>query len=176
VKSGITKVSPLLCILALTQGGSVAPRLDLPQGFAASVYAQGLSGARNLTVLANGTLRLEGRTPEEIFEIAPQTADAPVTVMRVASGLDAPDAPAEATVAVHAPSFARMHWNAQSGELAYGLPRAASTGIPVAPRTLRLARLLASRHPANVALGPDGALFVADSRAGEVWRIRPTAL
>jgi hypothetical protein len=175
VKSGITAVSAqLLCILAAVHGDDLSPRLDVPRGFAASVYASGIDGARDLDVRADGTLTL--RSGDDRFEIAPPTADAPVTVMRVAAELDSAPAAHDAAIAVQAPRFVRMRWDAASGELAYALTRADGAGIPVSPQTLTLARVLAHRHDADVAMAPDGSLFVADSRAGAVWRVRRTAL
>lgn len=177
MKSGITTVSAsLLGILAVVQGGAGTPRLDVPPGFSADLYARGIPGARDLTVQPDGTLTLLGRAQRDQFEIAPPTADAPVTVMRVATELDAPEVVADAMLPVQAPNFVHLHWNAASSELAYALTPEIGQGIPVAPRTLALARSLARHHRADVALAPDGAIFVADSRAGAVWRIRRTAL
>jgi len=177
VKSGITRVfTSLLCIFAAAQGGNVAPRLDVPRGYTASVYASGIRGARDLDVRADGTLTLRGTDAR--FEIAPPTADAPLTVMRVAAELEELEAPVtsnEAT-AVQSPRFIAMRWDGASGELGYALTPAASAGIPVSPQTLALARKLAHHHAADVAMAPDGSLFVADSRAGAVWRIRRSAL
>jgi len=72
-------------------------------------------------------------------------------MMRVAAELDIPGAAHEASAA-------------------------ASVDIPVSAQTLALARKLAHRHDADVALAPDGTLFVAHSRAGAVWRIRRSPL
>lgn len=177
MKSGITTVSAsLLGVLAIVQGGGAAPRLDVPRGFSADLYARGIPGARDLAVQPDGTLTLLGRAHRDRFEIAPPTADAPVTVMRVATELDAPGIAADAMLPVQAPNFVHMRWNAASSELAYALTPEIGRGIPIAPQTLALARSLARRHHADVALAPDGAIFVADSRAGAVWRIRRTML
>jgi hypothetical protein len=171
VKSGITTVSSsLLCILAVVLGGPAAPQLDLPKGFTASVYARGIEGARDLGMRPDGTLTLRG--DGENFEIVPPTADEPVMVLRVAAELDTTDAADPATLAVQAPRFVQLRWNAGSGELGYVLTPAAGAGIPVSPQTLRLARRLTRHHRADVALAPDGSLFVADPRAGAVWRVR----
>jgi glucose/arabinose dehydrogenase len=177
VKSGITTVSAgLLCILVAVQDGAIAPRLDVPRGFTANLYARGIPGARHLAVLPDGRILLQGRGRSDCFEIAPPTADEPVTVMRVATELDAPDAAADATLAVHAPNFVQLRWNAASGELAYALTPDAGQGIPISPQTLTLARSLARHRHSDVALAPDGTLFLADSRAGAVWHIRRAAL
>jgi hypothetical protein len=176
VKSGITKVSSsVLCVLAAVNGGRPASRLDLPHGFTASVYARGLDGASKIEIRPNGTLTLQG--DGENFEIVPPTADEPVTIMRVAAGLEATVFDASVTaLAVPAPRFVRMRWDARSGELAYVLARDAGAHVSVAPRTLALARALAERHHADVAMAPDGTLYYADSRAGDVWRIEPSRL
>ena len=174
VNSGITRVfSSLVCIFAAAQGGDVAPRLDVPRGYTASVYASGIRGARDLDVRADGTLTLRGADAR--FEIVPATADAPLTVMRVAAELEAPVGSNEAT-AMKSPRFIEMSWDGASGELGYALMPAEGAGIPVSPQTLALARKLAHHHAADVAMAPDGSLFVADSRAGAVWRIRRSAL
>lgn len=164
----------LLCTLASLPGDDAALRFDLPQGFTASVYATGIDGARDLSVRTDGTLTLRGGDGR--FEIAPSTADEPVTVMRVAVELDDPSAAERAALAVQAPRIVRMRWDAGSGELGYRLRGAADSIIPVPPQTLALARVLAHRSAADVALAPDGSLFVADAHAGAVWRIRPIAL
>jgi len=162
-----------LCVLAAAWDDG-APRLDVPRGFTASIYASGIDGARNLDVRPDGTLTLDGR--DDRFEIAPSTADEPVTVMRVAAELDASRGADVAALAARAPRFVELRWNANSGELRYALESAAGAGIAIAPRTLDLARRLARHHHANVAMAPDGSLYFADSRAGAIWRIRPTML
>jgi hypothetical protein len=173
VKPGITTASAsLLYVLVAVQGGATAPRLSVPRGFAADLYVAGIPGARELMVRADGTLMLDGRTPRDRFEIQPSTADRPVTVLRVAADLTAPESAANAALVVQAPRFVQLRWDASSGELGVALPPAATTGIPISPGTLALARVLARRRGADVALAPDGNLFVADSRAGAVWRVR----
>jgi len=168
--------SSLLCILAAVQGGASAPRLDVPRGFTANIYARGIPGARDLTVLPDGTITLRGHASRDRFEIVPPTDDAPLTVMRVATELDAPRSSSDGTIAVHAPSFVQMRWNAESGEIAYALTPGIGRGIPISPQTLALARSLARHERSNVALAPDGTLFVADSRAGAIWQVRRDAL
>lgn len=171
MKSGfITVSSSLLCILAAVLGDAAAPRLDVPDGFTASVYALGIDGARDIDMRADGTLTLRG--DGERFEIVPPTAEEPVMVMRVAAELDESADAQPAMLATRAPGFVRLRWNAGSGELGYELTPALGAGIPVSPQTLRLARRLARHHRADVALAPDGTLFVADARAGAVWRVR----
>ena len=163
-------------MVAAANAGAPLPRLDVPAGFTASLYVRGIGGARDLDVAPDGTLTLRGRAPDERFEIAPATDDRPLTVMRVAAGLGIPPATDAATVAVRAPHCVRLRWNAASGELGYALASDVGRRVVVAPRTLALARALARHREAAVALAPDGTMFVADSRAGAVWRIRPTAL
>ena len=167
-------VSGLLCILAAALADDAAPRLDVPRGFAASVYASGIDGARDLELRTDGTLTLQGGDGR--FEISPPTADEPVTVMQVAPELDAPRRVEERSLAVQAPAFVRMRWDAGSGELAYAMPSPDVFGIRVAPQTVALARALSHRHDADVELAPDGTLFVADSRAGTIWRVRRSVL
>ena len=170
-----TVSSGVLCILVAVLGDPASPSLDVPRGFTASVYASGIDGARDLVVRPDGTLTLRGDADR--FEIQPSTADAPVTVLRVAPELDEPRSADDAALAVQAPRFVQMRWDASSGELAYALtPAANATGIPVPAQTLALARTLAHRPDADVAMAPDGSLFLADSRAGAVWHIRRTAL
>jgi hypothetical protein len=176
VKSGITKgTSSLLCVFAAVNGAGPASRLELPHGFTASVYARGIDGATGLEILADGTLTLQGDA--ERFEIVPPTADEPLTIMRVAAGLEDTVSDANATaLTAQAPRFVRMRWNARSGELAYVLARDAGAHVSVAASTLALARALAERHHADVAVAPDGTLYYADSEAGAVWRIAPSRL
>jgi hypothetical protein len=166
----------VLCVLAAVYGGDSTPSLQLPPGFTASVYARGIDGARELALRADGTLTLRGDA--EHFEIAPPTEDGPVTVMRVATGLDAivNASGSQAALAVQAPRLVQMRWDARSGELAYALAHETTARVPVAPQTLALARALARRDHADVALAPDGALYFADSHAGAVWRIERAAL
>jgi len=177
VTSGITKVcASLLCVVAAVEAGAPAPQLHVPQGFSASLYVRGITGARELRLAADGTLTLRGTARDDRFEIVPPTDDSPATVMRVAAELDDPRATGTATRAVQAPRFVRLRWNAASGELDYTVAPAHAERVPVAPRTLALARKLARQPQADVAIAPDGTLFVADSLAGAVWRVRPTSL
>jgi hypothetical protein len=174
VKSGITTVSSsVLCILAAVNGGAPAPRLDVPHGYTARMYAQGLEGVSRLDVRADGTLTLDGT--HERFEIAPPNADQPVTVMRVAAELDAAHADT-APLSLASPRLVQMRWNSRSGELDYVVLPAADRGVSVTPSTLALARRLANRRHGDVAFGPDGTLYFADSRAGAVWRIERSRL
>jgi len=164
----------LLCVLVAARSDEAASRLDIPPGFTASLYASGIDGARDIDVRADGTLTLRGG--EGQFEISPPTADEPVTVMRVAEELAAPRAIDPTTLAVQSPRFVRLRWNAGSGELDYALTADDGASIPLATQTLALARRLDRRRDADVAIAPNGTLFVADSRAGAVWRIRRAAL
>ncbi|HTU66064.1 MAG TPA: hypothetical protein VMF52_08950 [Steroidobacteraceae bacterium] len=166
----------VVAVLASLLGGSAgndAPHLLVPDGFVASVYARDLPGARALAIEPDGTLTLRGR--RDTYEILPPRDDQPVTVMRVATELDdLDDAAAEnATLAVSVPGFVHLSWHADSSEIAYTVASGAGAGIPVPPRTLALARTLASARFTDVALAPDGTLFVADPRRGTVWQIRP---
>jgi hypothetical protein len=91
--------------------------------------------------------------------------------MRVAAELDRATGTDPATLATRAPRFVEMRWNAASGELAYSVNPGTGVRVDVPGPTLAFARRLARRH-AEVALAPDGSLFVADARAGAVWRVR----
>lgn len=155
-------------------GDEAAPRLDVPRGFNASLYASGIGGARDLDVQADGTLTLRGG--KGWFEISPPTRDEPVTVMRVAAELATRRAVNPATLAVRSPRFVRLRWDARSGELAYALTSADGAGVPVPAQTLALARRLDQRRDATATIAPDGSVFVADARAGAVWRIRRASL
>ena len=167
----------MLCVVAAVEAGAPAPQLHVPQGFIASVYVRGIAGARELRLAADGTLTLRGTAQDDRFEILPPTDDSPATVMRVAAELDDPRTTGIATLAVQAPRFVRLRWNAKSGELDYTVAPAHAERVPVvAPRTLALARKLARQPQADVAISPDGTLFVSDSHAGAVWRVRPTSL
>jgi hypothetical protein len=174
VKSGITRVFVgALCVLA-GSWNDAEPRLVVPPGFTASVYARGIDAPRNLDVRPDGTLTLDGG--RDRFEIAPATADQPLTVMRVAAELDTLGRRDGAGVAMIAPRFVKLRWNADSGELAYSLRPDTGARIPIARRTLDLARRFAQARKTDVAMAPDGTLYVADTRAGAVWRVRPARL
>ena len=173
--SGKAKVSlGLLCVLVAAHGDEAAPRLDVPRGFDATLYASGIDGARDLDIQADSTVTLRGK--KGWFEISPPTPDEPVTVMRVAAELTAPRAIDPTTLAVRSPHFVRLRWDARSGELLYVLTSAEGAGIPVSARTLALAHRLDQRRDATAAIAPDGSVFVADARAGAVWRIRRASL
>ena len=172
VKSGITTVSCAACILAALLHD--APRPEVPRGFTVSLVASGIEGARDLDVRGDGTLTL--RSGADRYEIRPSTASEPVTILRVAAELDVPRNTDAASLAVQSPTFVRMRWDAASGELGYAVTPAEGTGLTVSPQTLSLARRLARRHDSDVALAPDGSLFMTDSRAGAVWHIRRSTL
>jgi hypothetical protein len=144
----------LLGVFAALQGGAPSAPLDVPDGFAACVYARDIAGARGLHVDADGTLTVHGRERSEAFEITPATEGHPVTVMRVAPELEAADAAAQATALSDSPA-----------------PDAPRTDIPVAAETLALARAL-ERRALAVELSPDGILYVADPHAGVIFRVR----
>lgn len=160
-------------MLAVVNAGAPAPRLDVPRGFTASVYVRGIHGARDLGLRSDGTLTLSGG--DRRFEISPPTADAPLTVMVVAPELDTPQSVDNAALAVQAPAFVRLRWNAASSELGYVVAPDAGSRLRVPPQSLALARTLERRH-ADVAVAPDGTLYVADPRTGAVWRVRRSAL
>jgi hypothetical protein len=154
VRAGLG-ASTLASFFAVVQAAEPAPRLDLPRGYTASLYVSGIAGARDLAVAADGTLQLNGGAPLDRYEISPPTADTPVTVMRVAPELDAAEPPQAVRLFAYSPEA-----------------RPGGSNVPVAPQTLALARTLEREAYADVALAPDGTLYVADSRAGAVWRVR----
>jgi len=171
----MAKVSiALLCIFVAAQGDDAATRLDVPDGFSSSLYASGIDGAHDLDVRADGTITLRGA--EDLFEISPRTADQPVTVMRVAAELATSERDVAGMRAAASTHLVRLRWNARSGEIAYVLMPAHTAGVAVSAQTLALARHLKLRRDADVAMAPDGGLFVADSRAGAVWHIRRASL
>lgn len=150
----------VLAVLATVLGGADTPILDVPPGFIASEYVRGIPGAHDISVGADGTVRLRGHEGREVFEIVPPSGDAPVTVMRVAAEL-ATRGPRTRITALAAPP-------PQGDAVTYDLP--------VAAGTLALARTFAREEFADVALSPDGTLYVADARAGTVYRVRRTGL
>ncbi len=148
-----------LTLLGVIAGAHVihhAPPIEVPAGFASRVYARDIAGARDLRVDADGTLTLRGDS--DYFEITPPRDDSPRMIMRVARGIET-DTHIQAT--------------ALAAPLA---PQAPVTHIPVVPETLALARALARRHFTDVALAPDGTLFVSDARAGVVYQVRRIGL
>src|SRR5262245_26475858 len=141
----------LFGVVAMLPGGH-APMLDVPAGFTASIYARDLAGARDLRIAPDGTLTLRSGESRETVEITPPLDDAPKLVMRVATELES-----------HAEAL-------QVTALAAPLSLTRTTDIPVAPEIIALARRLARPRFADVALAPDGTLFVADARNGIVYQ------
>jgi len=146
----------LLGVLAGAQVMHRAPAIEVPAGFDARIYARDIAGARDLRVDTDGTLRLRGDS--ESFEITPPRDDSPRMVMRVASEIQ-DDTVIQAT--------------ARAVPLA---PQAPVTNGPVLPETVALARELARQRFTDVALAPDGTLFVSDARAGVVYQVRRISL
>jgi hypothetical protein len=149
----------LIGMLAALPGGRDASLLEVPAGFAARVYARDLAGARDLRIAPDGTLTLRGGSPREIFEITPPGDDSPQLVMRVAAELNW--------------NAATLQTTALAAPMSLGTP---VTDIPVAPEIVALARTLARQRFADVALGPDGMLYVSDARAGVVYQVRRMTL
>lgn len=150
-------VSALLGVLSTAYAGSPSRTIKVPEGFTARVYARDLAGARELRIAADGTLRL--RCNAATFEITPPRDDSPMLVLRVATELD--NAEATPAAALAAPlNFATM-----------------TIPLPISMETLALARELDQLTATDVALSPDGTLYVADARAGVVYKVvRRTAL
>jgi hypothetical protein len=147
----------LLGVLSTAYGGSAARALKLPEGFTARVYARDLAGARELRIAADGTLRL--RCNAATFEITPPRDDSPMMVLRVATELDSEEAMPTTALAAPLESTAMI------------IP------LPISMETLALARELDQLTSTDVALSPDGTLYVADARAGIVYQVvRRTAL
>lgn len=148
-----------LTLLGVLAGVNIihrAPAIEVPAGFDADIYARDIAGARDLRVDSDGTLKLRGDSAA--FEITPPRDDSPRVVMRVATELEK-DATIQAT--------------ALAAPLA---PPARASDIPVANETLALARALERRSFTDVALAPDGTLFVSDARAGVVYQVRRITL
>jgi hypothetical protein len=146
----------LLGVLAGVQVIHQAPAIEVPSGFDARIYARDIAGARDLRVGTDGTLTLRGDSAS--FEITPPRDDSPRMVMRVARELDR-DAVVQAT-ALAAPMA----------------PEVPITDVRVLPETLALARALARQSFTDVALAPDGTLYVSDARAGVVYQVRRITL
>ena len=146
----------LLGVLSTAHGGSAARSIPVPEGFTARVYARDLAGACNLRVDADGTLRL--RANSATIEIKPPRDDSPMMILRVATELD-------------------QQLTNQATALAAPLDTQPMTiPLPISMETLALARELDQLKSTDVALSPDGTLFVADARAGVVYEVRRTTL
>jgi hypothetical protein len=146
----------LLGVLSTAYGGSAARTIPVPEGFTARVYARNLAGARELHVDADGTLRVRGN--EATFEIRPPRDDSPLMILRVATELD------QEGLTPAAPLAAPLESETMT------IP------IPVSMEILALARELDQLKSTDVALSPDGTLYVADARAGIIYRVRRTTL
>lgn len=148
-------VIALLAVVSAAHGSSASRTPKVPEGFTARIYARDLAGARDLRVEADGTLRVRGTTAT--FEIKPPGDGAPLMVLKVATELDREDLTpvSELTAPVESTPM--------------------TIPIPIAMETLALARELDSLSFTDVALSPDGTLFVADARAGIVYEIRRIA-
>jgi hypothetical protein len=145
-----------LFVVAVAHAGDAKRSIDVPEGFTASIYARDLAGARDLRLQADGTLRL--RADVATFEITPPRDDSPMMVLRVATELEQ-DASLSAT-ALAAPVDARPM----------------TIPLPISMETLALARELDQQKSRDVALSPDGTLYVADARAGVVYQVRRKTL
>jgi hypothetical protein len=146
----------LLGVLSTANGGSAARSIPVPDGFIARIYARDLAGACDLRIDADGTLRL--RANSATIEIKPPRDDSPMMILRVATELDQ-----ESTLPATA--------------LAAPLePETMAIPLPISMETLALARELDRRTFTDVALSPDGTLYVADARAGVVYQVRRTTL
>jgi glucose/arabinose dehydrogenase len=146
----------LLGVLSTANGASAARSISVPEGFTAHVVARDLAGACDLHIDADGTLRL--RANSATIEIKPPRDDSPMLILRVATELDQESTlPATALTAP-----------LESETMAIPLP--------ISMETLALARELDQRTSTDVALSPDGTLYVADARAGVVYQVRRTTL
>jgi hypothetical protein len=146
----------LLGVLSAAHGASAARSIPLPAGFTARIYARDLAGACDLRVDADGTLRL--RANSATIEIKPPRDDSPMMILRVASELD-------------------QQLTNQATALAAPLEtRPMTIPLPISMETLALARELDQLKSTDVALSPDGTLYVADARAGVVYEVRRTTL
>lgn len=163
-----------LCVLATAlvagiSGASTGPRFSVPDGFTASVYVRDIPDPHHMAVRPDGTLTLSSRG--EAYEILPPANGEPMTILRVdpeLARIATPPVPNER------PGVTQLSWSPVSGELIADSGQPPQSVIPVAPRILALARTLGDRHH-EVALAPDGSLFVADWSTDAIWRLRLTS-
>jgi glucose/arabinose dehydrogenase len=143
-------------------GAPAVAQLTLPPGFRATLYADGLSGPRFLAIAPDGTLFTTERAAGDIVALRDPTHTGRATQrIVVASGLSDP------TSVVYV-----------AGAL-YGGEAAQITRLTLGPDLRAVARqVVISNLPAGgqhatrtVLVGPDGALYLSDDKAGAIYRI-----
>jgi len=148
--------------------------LALPAGFERTEYAHGVGPISGLEMRDDGTLIITRGDPRDRYEITPPHDDEPISIRRVAAELSPRITAATQAAETRAGGFVRFEWHPDSGELTWTQTepaRAAGRDVSLSPATLRLARTLSMQPFTNVRLAPDGALFVADTHAGVIYRV-----
>ena len=161
------------CVLMLGSHPA-GPRFELPPGFELAIYAQDLEHITGIDMRADGTVILTRSDPRDRYEITPAHDDEPISVRRVAAELAPPDPALTQVADTQTGARVQFEWHPDSGELTLQPGAAqplAGRDIPSSPATLRLARTLATHPHTDVTLAPDDTLFVADTRAGIVYRV-----
>jgi len=161
------------CVLMTSATNPAGPTLDLPPGFELAIYARDLEQITGIEMRADGTLILTREDPLDRYEITPAHDDEPVSIRRVAAELAPPDPVLTQVADAQTGGRVEFEWHPESGELTLrpGAERLVGHDIPSSPSTVRLARTLATQPHTDVTLAPDDALFVADMRAGIIYRV-----
>ena len=150
--------------------------VTLPAGLERFEYARGFEQITGIEILADGTLLVTRQDPRDRYEISPAHDGEPLGIRRVAVELAPRDgAVAHAVVDTDARGFVRFEWHPDSGELTWAQSEPAQVpdrDVPLSAVTERLARGLATAPFMDVAFAPDGTLFVADTKAGIIYRVR----
>ncbi len=147
-----------------------------------AVYAEGITGARGLTLDDDGTLFVGNPRQARMYAISPPLDGGPGTVMILAPQLQDPYGlelraghylPASAR---HDSCEGRFDWSADQQWLDDAANPASALATPGAIEGMTIEgmteeRRVALEHPVDAVMAPDGALFVADDRAGVIYRI-----
>jgi glucose/arabinose dehydrogenase len=124
-------------------------QLQLPDGFAATLYADNLENPRQILILPNGDVLVALQKSGSLMMLRDDNRDGRADrVEHYASGCNQ--------------SYGLAH---REGELLIAM-----TGFWVEGDE----RALVWGRPADVALAPDGALFVVDDTGGTLWRVTYT--
>jgi glucose/arabinose dehydrogenase len=178
VSTGARLLRVALAMLAGIAGaaaGSNGPAVALPAGFDRIEYASGFEQITGIEMLADGTLVVTRQDPRDRYEITPAHDGEPLSIRRVAVELARRDqAVAHPVVDTRARSFVRFEWHPDSGELTWTQSEPAQVAgrdVPLSAKTVRLAHTLATQPFMDVAIAPAGALFVADTKTGVIYRV-----
>ena len=128
-------------------------KITLPQGFAISIYASGVRGARSLTLGANGTVFVGSQNAGNVYALPDTNRDQRADrVVTIASGLTSPNGVAFKDGALYVAEISRI-WRFDGIE--------ASLDAPPKP-ALVTDKLPTDRHHGwkFIAFGPDGLLYV----------------